>query len=231
LILTESQYRQLSGDTRSPWISTGDVAGASTFVPLAEEEVESYLATFLVPTEHTEENAIDFIDTVRMGQIINREARIKLKKVRLLTGSSYPITVVFYPRLTTGSTSTKTTGIRVIEKRKAELDVWEAWRYLCDKTPERVEITYWAGFTEVPYRARQAVALLTREKARESIVKSGVVMDDDYPHYAQVKSLSALGISRSFDVDGYMSYFGKSPLAQYVERILTPLQVKRVRGV
>lgn len=232
MILTETQYRQMSGDTRSPWTATGGVAGVATLIPIVEEQVGEYLGTFLEPTSVSgEEHYIDIQQKFFMGQVVRTRALVDTFRCRLVPGAT--ITVTFYPLLSGGSSSSST-DVMIVGTKLGRIDiartlVGRSFSYYRD---DYITLSYRAGYwSSIPYNVRWGVALLAREAARELIVKSGRVMDDDYPHFAPVRVMSEMGTSRSFEQRESQSFFGDSPTAKYVESILAAHQVKKAQGI
>ena len=228
-MLTETQYRHFSGDSRSPWATTGDQVGVEGLLPIVEERVGLFLSTFVQPTlVEDEEHGLNPLRTVTMGQVREIRYQIDLDKVRLLTGTQYPITARFVDRAEVEYTATAC----IVKKKIARLDIQPAaWT---GTVTRKVVIDYWAGFVPpLPSNMLLAAAKFARILAREFIAKRGDVMEDDYPHDAPVLAMSSLGLSRSFQTPKTGSLFGASAEAVWVELMLVPYVVARgrVRGM
>ena len=235
MILTEDEYRALSGDTRSPWGTTGASIGVSGLLPIVEQRVTQYIATFLEPTKVTgEEHQIDSQSRYRMGVLKNWKAPVHLDYVRLLTGSSTYLITARFPPLTQNGTSYSSSAVQIMDARLGLIDLAECYCSLPCTTArtDMAFITYWSGYTaaQLPDVVKLSVALLGREIARELIVKRGFVMDDDYPNFAAVKVWQEMGVSRSFNVGMEEGFFGFTPVSKYVETTLSVLRPMRARG-
>jgi hypothetical protein len=200
-------------------------------MPIIEEQVGTYLGTFLEPTlVSDEEHYLDIQQRYKMGLVVKTRMLIDTFRVRLIPGRT--ITVTFYPLSSSGS-SISSTEARVVGHVLGRLDAIPCLSGISfgQYRDDYLTVSYWAGhWITLPYNVMLGVALLTRELARQLIVQSGRVMDDDYPHFSYVRSMAEMGVSRSFEQREGQSFFGDSPTAKFVESILAVYQVKRSQG-
>lgn len=201
--LTEQQYRRWSGDTRSPWHSTGNSIGAEEIVQLVEEEIAGHLSTYLQPTQVTETYRPVVLQRDQLGSSFVELYHVLTHHKRLLTDRT--ITVTWNEWLRADCTSTTTTGCAIVlDALLGKLDLSKCLSSCgiciaslsCDVLT--VDITYTSGFVALPMKIQRAIALLARYDVMELIVGVTPTMSD-LPWGAPVTQRSDLGMSRSFD--------------------------------
>ena len=226
-ILTELEYRHLSGDTRSPWATSGSLVGVEDLIPFVTTQVESYLSTHLTPTRITnEEHVVDNQNSYSMGLVVAQKWLVNLDRVRLLTGSSYPISAIYYEISDTSTDRTYTATVKVVDKRLSRINVIPSQCFT-----GRVRVSYWSGFTgAIHNNILEAIAMLAKMRARTLIAQRGNLLEDDYPHGAPVTGMGSLGVTRYFK-SPRETFFGYSHEAMEVERLLSPFVLVPTRAL
>lgn len=236
-MITEQEYRRLSNDRSSRWLSSGDLIGVQEIVNDVGGEIEDYLDTFLEPkTVHNEPHRVYLRITSNMGAVSSARYRITLDKCRLLT--NYPITVTWVHHALCSCTQTTCSGCaNVLDAKLGRLDLstcassgagcgcFTMYDYLTCR------LSYAAGFVTIPRRIKRAIALLVRHDAKELIVGDGA-MDDDLPWGAPQIQRSDLALFRTYDApkkyavsEQGISYFGRGFVGIEAERLCARYKV------
>jgi hypothetical protein len=226
--ITESVYRQRSGDFSSPWEATDTSVGIKTCIEMAATDVQRYLETYLVPTEVVNEFHRLLVERrYHMGEVIACQTRAYLAAKRLLWGSSlYPIEV---EQVHQGSCSVSNAGntddATVVEPKESLIDVDECLTYCQCVTDERVaiEVTYWAGFESLPSDLINTVVKWAQKYVRELITWNEPI-DADWPAGAPVISITRLSTRRRFK-EPRETPFGSSHLGVEIQNALEPYRV------
>lgn len=240
--LTQQQYRRWAADTTSPWYSTGNSIGVQQIVQLVEEEVAAHLATYLQPTQVSEEEHRPLIlDRDCLSESKVRLYHVLTHRKRILP--SRGITVTWEEWTRSDCTSVTSSGCAVVlDSLAGKLDLSKCWSGsgLCVtlKTDVlKVMLTYWAGFETVPIQIQRALALLARYDAKELIAGVSPMMSE-LPWGAPVTQRSDLGISRSFDApyryaagEQGISVFGRGYVGIAAQRMIAPFRVFEVRQI
>lgn len=221
-VITEQEYRRWSKDHASAWHSVGDQVGIEEIVGLAGDDIADYLHTFLEPTQITDEaHRVGTTSRSILGQEVESWMRLSLNRKRLLTAYPISVTWVHHARCTC-TTSTTTGCASVINARQSKVDLSGcagAGSCTCLTSGDfvTVQLSYYAGFDELPVKLVRAVALLSRHLAKELIVGDGA-MDDDLPWAAPQISRSDLGLSRTYKAPP-ATPFGEHWLGREVQRL------------
>lgn len=233
-VITESVYRDRSGDFGSPWVPTDTSVGVTTCIQNSTDDIERYLETFLVPTEVVSEfHRLLVTKRYHMGSVIDCQTRCYLAKKRLLWDSAlYPLVV---EQVHQGSCSTSNSGntddATVVEPKESIIDVDNCLTYCQCVTDERlaIEVTYWAGFESLPSDLINTVVKWAQKYVRELITWNEPI-DADWPAGAPVTSVSRLSTRRSFQAPRETP-FGSSHLAMEIQNALKPYLVIPQRGL
>jgi hypothetical protein len=230
-VITEQEYRRLSNDRSSRWLSSGDNIGIQEIANDVAGEIEDYLDTFLEPKAvNNEAHRVYFRVTSDMGAVASARYRVNLNKCRVLT--NYDITVTWVHHALCSCTQTTCSGCaNVLDANLGVLDLstctstsascgcFTTYDYLTCR------ISYTAGFTSIPRRIKRAIAILARHDAKELIV-GDAALDDDLPWGAPQNQRSDLGLFRGFDTpkkyaasEQGISYFGRGFVGIEAERL------------
>lgn len=239
--LTETQYRRWSGDTRSPWHSTGNSIGVQEIVTLVEEEVAGHLATHLQPTQVTETHRPLVLERDRLGTARVYLYHVTTNRKRVLADRAITVTWRDWRRVDCASTVTTGCAI-VLDALLGKLDLSKCYSTsgLCTFTTTAVttvDVSYWCGFTTLPTRIQRAIALLARYDVKELI--AGVTPTlSELPWGAPVTQRSDLGMSRSFGApyryaagNQGVSVFGRGHVGIAAERLVAHYRVFGVRQI
>lgn len=233
--LTEQQYRQWSGDTRSPWATTGANIGVQQIVQLVEEEVAGHLATYLQPTQVVAETHRPLVlENDRLDIARYYVYHITTHRKRVLPDRGISVTWKDWSR--SDCKATTSTGCAIV--LDALLGKMDLSKCLSDCGtcfpscgPETVDVTYWAGFESLPIRIQRAIALCARYDVMELITGVMPTMSE-LPWGASTTQRSDLGISRSFDApfryaagNQGISVFGRAHVGIAAERLVAHYRV------
>lgn len=227
-LLSEQEYRRLSGDTRSPWVTTGNSMSASGCLWLAVADVETYLSTFLEPTLiESEEHRVAVYDMVRTGRWLGRVEYVDLGWLRLLTGATYPLTVKFVQQDGKGLETLIEGNVVVVSHKMSRIRVSPCWSACtpCTDASIQVRVSYWSGMTRLPLDFKRSLALLTRRYCKELIYGDGS-LDDDVPYGAPLTARTDLGMQRTY-TKPRETFFGQSFLGQELEQRFSRYRVIR----
>lgn len=237
LYMTEQRYRRYSGDTTSPWHSTGNNIGIQGIIQLVEGEIRDHLNTFLCPTRIVEEEHRPLVldrDTLELN--FARFYQVATNYKRLLPGRGITVKWEVWTRGT--CTATTTTGCAIVlnpTTGKLDLSRCYSGTGICTTGISsgilKVKVSYWSGFEALPIQIQRAIALLARYDAKELIAGVSPMMSE-LPWGAPTTQRSDLGISRSYDAPHRyaagsqgISVFGREFVGIAAERLCAPFRV------
>lgn len=240
--LTQTQYRQWSGDTTSPWHSTGNSIGVEQIVQLVEAEVADYLATYLQPTKVVEEEHRPLVlDKDVLDENRSSLYHVSTNRKRILPSRGITVKWEEWSRSDCASSTADGCAI-VLSTLAGKLDLSRCYSTsgICTSIALdvlKVKLTYWAGFETLPIKIQRAVALLARYDARELIAGVSPVMSE-LPWGAPVTQRSDLGMSRSFDApyryaagEQGISVFGRGHVGIAAQNMMGTFRVFEVRQI
>lgn len=239
-VLSESQYRQYSGDIQTPWETGGTELGAQDCVDIAALMIGDHLSTFLEATEvEAELHRLSVDRVVRMGTIVRLLQRVYLNRLRLLTlddGASYadPAVTLVHQDSCDCSETTQTGCALVLFKKESILNVSgcvSSASCTCFElypTWVAVKVTYWAGFTSLDKTLTMQAAKVARKIARDRTVFGS--MNIDLPEGAPMTSKSVLDVRRAWAAPARETFLGANYLGVEVERALMPYKIYRGRA-
>ena len=219
-VLTEQEYRRLSGDTTTPWASSGNTQGAQAWVAVAVGRIEDHLHTYLEPTETEAEKHRVFPDPVYAfpyGAVgVWRE--VMLDKFRLLEGGSYDISVTVTHHNYCACTSTTSTACATVLDAKLSIvnispclsSINSQCCWWVNTVPHYIAVDYFAGFAAVPDVVKECVAVLAREYIKG--LPCGGNPITERPTGAPLTSLSHLGVARTWAAPHTDTVFGRTHL-------------------
>ena len=236
-ILTQQEYRRLSGDTVTPWTSEGFTLGAEDWVAQAVERMSNYLSTYLEPTLVSEERHRAFPDStyVYPWGVGGTWREVWLNKYRMLTGVLYPITVTLtHHNFCACTETTVVTCASILDAKRSVVNITPCVTasssgqccWWSSSVPHYAEFDYWAGFVSVPEQLKWCVADLAREMIR-GLPGCGDLRTEK-PTGAPLTSMSHLGVSRSWAAPHTDTPFGRTHFGLTMVNRLSVYKVKRV---